>query len=162
MDVNNSGAWLVPLPPPNATFDIATATPLAVATYSKQIGMIDLLVKSGASINTPDNILMTPLMNAVEANNLPAVLRLIALGANIDYKIDCRKASEPEDCNDGDTAYSMAIYAGNANILAELFKQKLPNKKQMAALRKTYKAIASSPEANKTAMQSIRKLLESN
>lgn len=60
-------------------------TALHHAAKMGQLDIIQLLVKAGANLNSPDKFASTPLIHAAEAGQLEAVRDLIQAGANIDH-----------------------------------------------------------------------------
>jgi ankyrin repeat protein len=67
-------------------------SPLDFATENFDAPMLKWLLELGISVESREDCCRTPLMCAVQANNLEAVAMLIAAGANIDRKTKCGSA----------------------------------------------------------------------
>jgi ankyrin repeat protein len=62
--------------------NLAAETALHLAAASGNINHINLLISQGANLEARDSRGRTPLLRAIESNNIPAVLHLLRIGAN--------------------------------------------------------------------------------
>jgi ankyrin repeat protein len=95
---------------PNARKDTrASPTFLTLAAGEGRVEMIELLLKAGAAINTPDGDMLTPLMQASWHGHLQAVKLLVKYGASLG-----------ESSKWGETALELAEKAGHAEVARAL------------------------------------------
>ena len=84
-------------------------TPLLVACHCRNFGCCEILRQNGACVDSPDDNLVTPLIDSAMQNNLEAVRWLIVQGARIN-----RRNLK------GETALHYAVIQGNLAIVKHL------------------------------------------
>ncbi|MEN7973470.1 MAG: ankyrin repeat domain-containing protein, partial [Verrucomicrobiota bacterium] len=104
-------------------------SPIFFAAQSGNSQLIEYLVSKRAKVNARSAFGATPLMYAVNNNQLEATKTLIALGADVNATMDEDLAASPELANAGlgnyeeiSTAYRRAKKNGNEEILDVLRK----------------------------------------
>ncbi len=93
-------------------------TPMFFAAKSGNCELIEYLDSKRANVNDRSAFGATPLMYAVDNNQLEAVKTLISLGANVNATMDENLAASPELA----TAYRRAKRQGNEEVLTALKK----------------------------------------
>ncbi|MBZ5602567.1 MAG: ankyrin repeat domain-containing protein [Acidobacteriia bacterium] len=94
----------------DVTTRLGAATPLFMACRSGNAAIIELLIKAGAEVNSPDEHGTTPLMMAAAAGNRDAVKVLIDHGANVNAREGVH----------GQTALMFAAALGRADAIRVL------------------------------------------
>jgi ankyrin repeat protein len=94
---NNKFYFVEALLPNGADLNVPNSktgeTPLMIALSSEEVGtdIVRLLIKKGADINAKDKYGRTPLMAAIESNNLKKVETLLSMSQKIGVSLDFKK-----------------------------------------------------------------------
>jgi uncharacterized protein len=124
VDVNDTGA----LPKPVMRLAMQPCA-MKDQTTEQMLTMIEVLLAHGAKVNEPPGAVLTPLIVAAQHCPAPIVKRLIAAGAEVDYKNTLGQTALVNALIMSNYEAAEALIGGGAKLSAEGAAKLLENKK---------------------------------